>query len=94
MTTISKEEVLKVAGMSGLSIHEDEIDALIAQLESVLTYAERVSKLAHGLEEASNKQINAFREDCVIKTDAKAIMKQAPESESNLFVVPAILESK
>ena len=94
MTTISKEEVLKIAGMSALSIHEDEIDILVTQLESVLSYAERVREVAHGVEEVSNKQVNVLREDIVIKTDPQPIMAQAVETESNLFVVPAILDGK
>ncbi len=94
MTKISKEEVKKIAQMSALEIHEDEIVPMMKQLEEVLSYAECVQEIAAEIEEPSDKNINIFREDVVIKTDSEAILERAPEREDNFFVVPSILEDK
>ncbi len=94
MTKVSREEVKKIALMSALEIHDDEIEPMIAQLEEVLTYAERVQEIAAEIAEPSNKNINVFREDVVVKTDAESILKRAPEREDSFFVVPSILEDK
>lgn len=94
MTKISKEEVKKIAQISALEIHEDEIGPMMKQLEEVLSYAECVQEIAAEIEEPSNKNINVFREDVVIKTDSEAILERAPEREDNFFVVPSILEDK
>ena len=94
MTKVSKEEVKKIAQMSALEIHDDEIVSMIKQLEEVLTYAECVQEIAAEIEEPSDKNINIFREDVVIKTDSEAILERAPEREDNFFVVPSILEDK
>ena len=94
MTKISREEVKKIAQISALEIHEDEIEPMMKQLEEVLSYAECVQEIAAEIEEPSNKNINVFREDVVIKTDSEAILERAPEREDNFFVVPSILEDK
>lgn len=92
MTKISKEEVLKIARMSHLELHEDEIPALVQQLEDVLSYAVRVKDVvAHG-EDLLVRNVNVFREDIAMPSDAEPILAQAPEREGTYVVVPAILE--
>ena len=92
MIKISREELLKLAKLSGLSLDENEIPLLIKDLEDVLTYAARVKDVASNIEIPSNKNINVFREDVVVSTDPKDILNQAPEKEADLFVVPKIIE--
>ncbi|NRB21288.1 Asp-tRNA(Asn)/Glu-tRNA(Gln) amidotransferase subunit GatC [Candidatus Dependentiae bacterium] len=94
MTKISREETLHIAKISRISIHEDEIAPLMKQLDAVLSYAERVKEVASMVEEVSNKNMNVFREDVVVKTDPAPIISQAPEHEAHYFVVPAILDNK
>ena len=93
VTKISKEEVLKIAHISSLDLHDDEIPALVKQLQDVLTYAERVTQVAADTQEPSVKKVNVFREDVVIKSDPEEILSCAPEREQDYFVVPAVLES-
>ncbi len=93
MTKISREEILKIARMSHVDVREDEIQSLTEQLERVLSYAERVSRVAVDVEEPSTKNVNVFREDVVVKKDPAPILAQAPERAGNYFVVPKILES-
>jgi len=94
MIKISKEEVLKIAEMTRVSLHEDEIGPMIERLENVLSYAERVQEIAADIEEPSNKNVNVFREDVVMKTDPEHILSQAVEREENFFVVPVIIDNK
>ncbi len=92
MTKISRQEVLKIAYMSRIALREDEVNPLIAQLEQVLSYAERVTEMATSMQEPSTKQVNVFRDDLVVPQNPEPILAQAPERESNYFVVPVILE--
>jgi len=94
MIKISKEEVLKIAEMTRVSLHEDEIAPMIKHLEGVLSYAERVEEIAADIEEPSNKNVNVFREDVVMKSDPEKILSQAVEREENFFVVPVIIEKQ
>lgn len=92
MTKITKEEILKIARMSHLEIQEHEMEPLCAQLESVLSYAERVQEVISTVQDLSRKQVNVFREDVIIDHDVEPILSQAPEREGEFFVVPAIIE--
>lgn len=93
MAKITKEEVLKIAAMSHIAIHEDEIGSLMQHLQSVLTYAERVQEIAGNAQGVLLKQVNIFREDVAIHTNPEPILAQAPEREENFFVVPRIIEN-
>lgn len=91
---LTREELLKIATRSAITLHEDEIESLRSQLETVLTYAARVKEVAHDVQEPSTKNVNVFREDEIIRTDCEPILAQAPEREENYFVVPVILENE
>lgn len=93
MTKITKEEVLKIAQIAQVDIHENEIEGLIKQLQDVLSYAQRVTQIAEQVEEPMMKNVNVFREDIVIKTEPQLILAQAPLREGDYFIVPAILEN-
>lgn len=92
---ISKEEVLRLAEISKITIDDQDIDSIIEQLESVLSYAQCVQECVSSLEEQpSNRNVNIFREDAAISTDSQAVLARAPEREENFFVVPSILDTK
>lgn len=93
MARITKEEILNLARISNVEVHESEIEGLIKQIESVLTYAARVQEVGD-VTFPSTKNVNVFREDVAIPSDNQAILAQAPAREANYFVVPAILEHK
>lgn len=92
MFKITREEVLKLAKMSRINIHENEVDGLIEQLKSVLSYAECVGQIAGDITVSSPKNINVFRTDIAVKTDYKPILEQAPQGEDSFFVVLPILD--
>ena len=91
MTKMTKEEVLKMAKLSKLEIHESEIESMVSHLEDVLSYAARVKEISGDAEVPSNKNVNVFREDVVVSSDSSVILNQAPSGEDNFFVVPKIL---
>jgi aspartyl-tRNA(Asn)/glutamyl-tRNA(Gln) amidotransferase subunit C len=93
MAKVTREELLKIAHMSYLDIHPDEIEKFKDQVGQMISYAERVIEVAADIEEPPIKNVNVFREDVVVKTDSEPILAQAPEREGDYFVVPRILES-
>ena len=94
MDKITKQEVLDIAFLSRIKITETEIGPILNQLQDVLSYAQRVKEIAAEIKEPSNKRVNVMREDVVIKSDEKLILKQAPAEEDNFFIVPMILNNK
>lgn len=93
MSIITKEDIIKIAQMSNIQIHEHEIEPLQRQLETVLAYASRVQEVA-ATHEYERKNVNVMRDDEVVAFNSDSIVACAPESEAHLFVVPAILENK
>jgi aspartyl/glutamyl-tRNA(Asn/Gln) amidotransferase C subunit len=93
MAKITKEELLKIAQLSHMTVHDDELDAVVAGLDSVLTYAARVTEIAADIKEESQKNVNVFREDVVKATDPAPLLAAAPERMHDYFVVPVIIES-
>lgn len=95
MAHITKEEILKLAQLSQLEIHDDEAEKLISDIAAVLTYVSRIQEVAdrYTPEQCLPKQVNVVRPDKAIPTDPKPILAQAPVKEDDYFVVPAILKS-
>ena len=91
MDKITKEEALRVASFTKLTIEDHEMDSIIEQLQGVLAYAERVQDMAKDLDVTSNKNINHSREDVVVPFDSRKILDQAPDEQDNYFVVPKII---
>ncbi len=91
MDKITKDEALKIASFTKLTISDYEIDSVVKQLQDVLTYAERVQDIAKDLDIPTSKNINRQREDIVVSFDSQKILAQAPDAQDNYFVVPKIL---
>jgi len=91
MDKITKDEALKIASFTKLTINDDEIDSIVKQLQDVLAYAERVQEIAKDIDIPSYKNRNRQRQDMVISCDSQKILEQAPQEQDNYFVVPKIL---
>jgi aspartyl/glutamyl-tRNA(Asn/Gln) amidotransferase C subunit len=91
MDKITKNEALKIASFTKLTINDNEIDAVVQRLQDVLEYAIRVQDMAKDVDIPSSKNINRQREDIAVFFDSQKILEQAPESQDNYFVVPKIL---
>ena len=94
---ITREEVLKIAHISRIAVHEDEMESLIQQLNDILTYAQRVQQLAKDIDDSNTLQSPyepLMREDRAHVFNAQEIVKRSPEHEQNYFVVPKILDVK
>lgn len=93
MAKITKDEVLKIAKLSALELAADEVDGLVQQLQDVLTYAERVQQFASQAHTPDIKNVNVFRADTATQGNPAAILAQAPEHDSQFFVVPAVIDN-
>ncbi len=91
MDKITKDEALKIASFTKLTIEDHEIDSIVKQLQDVLAYAERVQDMAKDIDIPTNKNINRQRQDLIIFFDSHKILDQAPDVQDNYFVVPKIL---
>ena len=93
---IDKNQVKKVAKLSRISLDDNKIDSLSKDLDSILTFVERLNELdtkdIKTLKSITDKTLEA-RNDIVddgkIKND---ILKNSPEKNEDFFIVPKVKE--
>ena len=93
---IDKNQVKKVAKLSRISLDDKKIDSLSKDLDSIITFVEKLNELdtkeIKTLKSITNKTLEA-RNDIVddgkIKND---ILKNSPEKNEDFFIVPKVKE--
>ena len=93
---IDKNQVKKVAKLSRISLEDNKIDSLSKDLDSILTFVEKLNELdtkeIKTLKSIADKTLEA-RNDIVddgrIKND---ILKNSPEKNEDFFIVPKVIE--
>ena len=93
---IDKNQVKKVAKLSRISLDDNKFDSLSKDLDSILTFVERLNELdtkeIKTLKSIADKTLEA-RNDIVddgkIKDD---ILKNSPEKNEDFFIVPKVIE--
>jgi aspartyl/glutamyl-tRNA(Asn/Gln) amidotransferase C subunit len=92
MALISRDEIIKIAQISNIKLHESEIEPLCKELEAVLAYAQCVTQVEGDVPDNASLAYNVVREDVIISTDPDTLLKQAPDREGSMFVVPLVIE--
>jgi aspartyl/glutamyl-tRNA(Asn/Gln) amidotransferase C subunit len=93
MVHISREEVIKLARLSRISLHPDEVDPMCKRLQQVLEYAACVSQAAGQQKVSFAQNVNILRDDVVVVTNSEPLLNQAPDEQDHLFVVPSIIQN-
>ncbi|RPF25717.1 MULTISPECIES: Asp-tRNA(Asn)/Glu-tRNA(Gln) amidotransferase subunit GatC [Georgenia] len=95
MSTISSDEVARVAALARIELTPEEVDRLAGELDVIATAVARVSEVATPEVPATSHPIpltNVMREDVVVATlDRDAVMAAAPAAQDGMFAVPQIL---
>ena len=93
---ISKEEVKHIAGLSRLSLSEEDMETFGIQLNKIIEYVEQLNRLDTADVEPTSHAIplkNVMRDDVprasLTKEDA---LKNAPDSTEKFYRVPKIIE--
>ena len=96
MSSLSVEEVAKVALLARLRLTRDELEQFTGQLNSIVHFVEQlqeldtrdVEPLAHGIEVR-----NVFRDDVQGPAlQREAALRNAPKRSAESFLVPAVIE--
>ena len=92
---LSKEEVIKIAGLARIALSEPEIEKYQKDLSSILDYVEELKNVdTEGLEIVSSVTglENVEREDTIIMADYQEdILANAPERKDRYYKVKSIL---
>ena len=95
---ITQQDVEKVAQLARLAVTPSEKETFAEQLTQILTHVEKLNQYdTAGVEPPSTimGHMNVFREDIVRPSlPVEKALVNAPERESDGFVVPRILEER
>ena len=92
---ITKTEVLHVAHLARLDIHDADVDRFAGQIDTILDYVDTLKQVDTTGVPATSHAItltNAFREDePQDHLGAEASLANAPEKDNDAFVVPKVI---
>lgn len=95
-TSVTQDDVLRLAQLSNLQLSDDEVAALQADLGNILGYIEQLGELdTTGVEptyQVTDLE-NIWREDVVqtVAADREALLALAPAQQDNQIKVPKVL---
>lgn len=93
---IDKQTIHKVADLARIAVKEEEIEALIPDMNKILTFMEKLNELdTKGIEPLiyMNGEENIWREDQVKREiSVKDGLKNAALHNESFFLVPKIIE--
>ena len=93
---ITRQDAAHVAELARLRFSDQELDAMTAQLNSILDSFDRLQAVDTTGIPASTHAVdvsNAFRDDTVLACLAQeAALANAPDSQAGCFKVPRIIE--
>jgi aspartyl-tRNA(Asn)/glutamyl-tRNA(Gln) amidotransferase subunit C len=93
---ITRQQVEHIAHLARLEFGEKEIEAFTQQLDSILTYFDKLKEVDTTSVKPTSHAImvkNVFREDEVVESILRdSCLKNAPEKENDFFRVPKIIE--
>ncbi|MFA6263665.1 MAG: Asp-tRNA(Asn)/Glu-tRNA(Gln) amidotransferase subunit GatC [Candidatus Babeliales bacterium] len=94
MSTFNKQELMHIANLSALKLEEHEVDLFVQQIQKILSAMDQLQSVTVARQAEHVRNVNIFRDDVAIKSDAKAVLAQAPQVDDVFFAVPKILDEK
>ena len=95
MSTISRDEVARLAKLARLALTESELDSFAGQLDAILGYVGKIQAVdVSGVAPTGNplKSENVTRPDVVAPSlTQQQALAEAPSADEGRFVVPQIL---
>ena len=93
---VDAETVRRIAHLARIAVAEDEIDHLGGELNAMLAFVEQLSEVnVEGVEPMTSVTPMTMKKRVDAVTDggiADDIVRNAPMSEDNYFVVPKVVE--
>ncbi len=98
MPEITREQVAHLARLSRLALEDTELDALVGELDVILTAVARVGEVAAADVPPTSHAVpleNVTRPDVVVASLARDdVLAGAPAAEDGRFRVPRILDDE
>ena len=92
---VSKEELLHIAELSNIKLHDEEIPEYLKNLQDILDFANVVSKAPIEGLDTSVGTLDSYnvprKEEIKVFEDNKALLENAAEEEDNMFRIPKVI---
>ncbi len=92
---VTKEEIMKIAILSKLSVGDDEIDQLTEDMSEIISFADTINNAADVESDFDNinNLSNVLRDDEVVPSlDREKILRNAKDSDEGCFMVKNIMK--
>jgi aspartyl-tRNA(Asn)/glutamyl-tRNA(Gln) amidotransferase subunit C len=93
---VDADTVRRIAHLARIAVAEEEIDHLKGELNAMLSFVEQLSEVnVEGVEPMTSVTPMAMKKRADVVTDggiAEDVVKNAPMSEDNFFLVPKVVE--
>ena len=94
--SVDAATVRRIAHLARIAVAEDEVEHLKGELNAILAFVEQLSEVnVEGVEPMTSVTPMAMKKRHDVVTDgndAEAVLKNAPMSEDNFFLVPKVVE--
>jgi aspartyl-tRNA(Asn)/glutamyl-tRNA(Gln) amidotransferase subunit C len=94
--SVDTATVRRIAHLARIAVDEDEIEHLKGELNAILAWVEQLGEVAvEGVEPMTSVTPMTMKKRADVVTDggiADQIVKNAPASEDNFFLVPKVVE--
>jgi aspartyl-tRNA(Asn)/glutamyl-tRNA(Gln) amidotransferase subunit C len=94
--SVDADTVRRIAHLARIAVAEDEVEHLKGELNAMLTFVEQLAEVrVEGVEPMTSVTPMTMKKRADLVTDggiADDIVKNAPMSEDNFFLVPKVVE--
>jgi len=94
--SINKDTIKKISKLARISVTNDETDRLEKDLNSILKFVEQLKELntdkVDPISSVSDQDLTMNKDEVKKINEKDDILKNAPEKNSNYYVVPKVIE--
>jgi aspartyl-tRNA(Asn)/glutamyl-tRNA(Gln) amidotransferase subunit C len=94
--SINKDTIKKISKLARISVTNDETDRLEKDLNSILKFVEQLKELntdkVEPISSVSDQHLTMNKDEVKKINEKVDILKNAPEKNSNYYVVPKVIE--
>ncbi len=94
--SVDADTVRRIAHLARIAVADSEVENLRAELNAMLAFVEQLQEVnVEGVEPMTSVTPMAMKKRADAVTDggdAEAVLKNAPQSEDNFYLVPKVVE--
>ena len=94
--SINKDTIKKISKLARISVTNEDTDRLEKDLNSILKFVEQLKELSTDkiapIASASDQPLTMNKDEIKKINEKEEILKNAPEKNSNYYIVPKVIE--